>query len=201
MQRFVVLCGLILCLAMSAGAQGPQGAGSTPVQDSGPAPRAISFDGFPVWQISVGYQLNRDNLTGTPFTTDGFSVGFTHFFTPWFGLDGQGGIGFGSPGTATTPPCRCAKSVSVGGGPRVVYRSHWRLEPWAHFTGGMDHFRFPQSSALGSNTSLALTGGGGVDYLLTPRLSLRAEADEVFTRFFSLNQRHFQVVTGLVINF
>ena len=201
MRRFGVVCGVILFLAMSAKAQGPQGAGSTAEKGPGPISRAISFNDLPVWQVSIGYQLNRDNLTGTPFNTNGFNVGFTRFFSPWFGLEGQGGFGFGSPGNATTPPCRCAKSVSVAGGPRVVYRSHWRLEPWAHFTGGMQHFRLPQSSVLGSNTSLALTAGGGVDYLLTPRLSLRAEGDEIFTRYFSTNQRHFQVVAGLVLNF
>ena len=202
MRRFVVLCSFILCLAISVGAQGPQGAGATPAKESGPARHVTSlFEDFPAWQVSVGYQFNRIDLTGTAFLTHGLSVGVTHYFTPWFGLDGQGGFGFGSPGNATTPPCACAKSIYVGGGPRVIYRGKWRLEPWAHATGGMQHFRLPQSSVLGSNTSWALTGGGGVDYVLTDHVSLRGEADELFTRFFSSNQRHFQVVTGLVINF
>jgi hypothetical protein len=54
---------------------------------------------------------------------------------------------------------------------------------------------------LGSNTALAVTVGGGIDYQLGPRMAFRAEGDAIESRFFSSNQRHFQIVSGLVFNF
>jgi hypothetical protein len=66
----------------------------------------------------------------------------------------------------------------------------------------MEHFRFTQTAGqFGSNTSLAGEAGGGADFHLNPRTAVRVEVDWIGTRFFSLNQRHFQVVTGLVFNF
>jgi hypothetical protein len=202
MRRFVGLCGFVLCLAVSAGAQGPVGAGSDPGQDSRPIPHSFIFEDAPTWQLSLSYQFNRINMTGTPFNTNGFSVGITRYFTPWFGVDGQGGFGFGNPGAAVVPTCPCVKSIFAGGGPRLVYRNHTRLVPWVHFVGGMQHFKFAQTGGpLGNNTSLAGMAGGGVDYPFTSHLAIRAQADEIFTRYFSVNQRHFQVVTGLVFTF
>jgi hypothetical protein len=54
---------------------------------------------------------------------------------------------------------------------------------------------------LGSNTALAGAAGGGADFLLGPHTAFRVEADVLASRFFSVNQRHFQVVSGLVFNF
>jgi hypothetical protein len=202
MRRLVGLFGFILFLAVSAGAQGPEGAGSNPGQDSRPIPHSFSFEESPTWQMSLTYQFNRINMTGTPFITNGFSVGVTRYFTRWFGVDGQWGFGFGNPGTAVVPTCPSAKSIFAGGGPRVTFRNHSRLEPWVHFVGGMQHFKFAQTGGpLGNNTSLAGMGGGGVDYPFSSHLAIRAEADEIFTHYLSTNQRHIQVVTGLVFNF
>jgi hypothetical protein len=65
----------------------------------------------------------------------------------------------------------------------------------------MEHFRFSQTAGvLGSNNALAGPAGGGVDIFLTPRIAFRGEADAVGSRFFSTNQRSFQVIGGLVFN-
>ena len=39
------------------------------------------------------------------------------------------------------------------------------------------------------------------DFRLTPHTAFRTEADWLATRFFSVNQRNFQIVSGLVFNF
>jgi hypothetical protein len=67
---------------------------------------------------------------------------------------------------------------------------------------GLEHYRFSQTAGLlGSNNALAGAAGGGVDVYLKQHISLRVEADAVGSRFFSTNQRSFQVVGGLVLGF
>jgi hypothetical protein len=118
-------------------------------------------------------------------------------------VEAQVGVGFlGKTGQTTTPPNLDAKSIFVGAGPRVSYRNRSRYEPWVHLVVGMEHFRFSQTAGvLGSNNALAGAAGGGVDVYLKPHVALRTEADAVGSRFFSANQRSFQVVGGLVFGF
>jgi hypothetical protein len=199
MRRAINLTGLILLVAISAGAQGPAGVGTTTPQGR---PHKFSAPELTNWQFSLGYQYNRINLIGTPFTTNGLNASIARYFGRWLGVEGQLGIGFGNTGSTTTPANLSAQSLFVGGGPRLAYRGHGRLEPWLHVVVGMEHFRFTQTAGvLGSNTALAGAGGGGVDYILGQHTAVRVEADEMMSRFFSTNQRHFQIAGGLVFNF
>jgi hypothetical protein len=118
-------------------------------------------------------------------------------------VEGQMGTGFwGNTGKTTTPPNLDAKSIFLGGGPKLALRSGGRYEPWAHVVVGMEHFRFNQTAGvLGSNNGLAGVAGGGLDVYVRPHLALRIEADAVGTQFFSTNQRSFHVVTGVVFGF
>jgi hypothetical protein len=198
MQRLVCLVGSILLLAVSAAAQGPAGAGASPSGRS----HTFSSPDFTTWQFSMGYQYNRVNLLGTPFTTNGLSMSVARYFGRWLGLEGQMGVGFGNTGATTTPTNLNVQSLFVGGGPRLAFRNRGRLEPWLHLVIGEEHFRFNQTTGvLGNNTALAGAAGGGMDYLLGSHMAVRVEADFIGSRFFSTNQRHFQVVSGLVFNF
>jgi hypothetical protein len=204
MRRVLYLVGAMLFFSLSATAQGPMGAGTNgsafPSTRSGPGPR-YNYD-LTDWQVAVGYQYNRINLLGTPFNTNGYNTSVVRFLRRWVGLEGQVGLGFGNTGSATVPPSLTARSVFAGGGPRLALRGGSRIEPWVHAVVGIDHFRFTQTSGLlGSNTALGWVGGGGIDFRLTPHTAFRAEGDWLGTRFFSLNQRHFQIVSGLVLNF
>jgi hypothetical protein len=190
---------------MAAAGQGPAGAGSA---GTGSSPKGqgkthtFSYPDYSAWQVSAGYQYNQINLLGSPFTTNGLSVSAVRFFGRWFGVEGQIGFGFGNTGTTSTPPSLNVQSLFFGGGPRLAWRTHARIEPWIHVIGGEQHFRFNQTAGvLGSNTALAAAAGGGVDFFLTTRTAARVEADFIGSRFFSTNQRHFQVVSGLVFNF
>ena len=198
MRQVLSLLGAILFLGASASAQGPAGVGSGSRSGS----NSFSPSDFATWQISIGYQYNRINLIGTPFKTNGLSTTVTRYFGRWFGVEGQLGIGFGDTGATTTPPNLEARSLFVGGGPRLAYRNRSRIEPWLHCVVGVEHFRFTQTvGVLGSNTALGGAAGGGVDFLMGPHMAFRVEADGMGSRFFSTNQRHFQAISGLVFNF
>jgi hypothetical protein len=177
-----------------AGSAGPQ---------SGPGHIFLSQHEEEPWQIGMGYQYNRDNLVGTPFNTHGINISLTRYFKGWFGVEAQLGSGLvGSTGQTTNPPNSDVKSLFFGAGPRVTYVNRSRFEPWAHVLIGLEHYRFVQNGGfLGSNTALAYPVGGGVDTYLAPHLAFRAEADFVGSRFFSVNQRSFQLIGGFVLSF
>jgi hypothetical protein len=151
----------------------------------------------------MGYQYNRDNLLGSPFSTHGVNISMARYFGRWIGVEAQVGVGFlGKTGQTTTPPNLDAKSLYFGVGPRLDIRNRSRYTPWVHFTVGLEHYRFSQTAGvLGSNNALAGEAGGGVDVYMRPHASFRIEADAVGSRFFSTTQRSFQVVGGLVLGF
>ncbi len=200
MRVAIFLMGIILFLTVPAGAQGPAGVGSTPSR------ARFGSEGQPgddPWQLAFGYQYNRDNLLGSPFNTHGANVSIARYFGHWFGVEAQVGVGFlGRTGNTTTPPNIDSKSLFFGAGPRLAYRKNSRYEPWVHLVVGLEHYRFSQTAGLlGSNTALAGAAGGGLDVFLRTHLAVRLEADAVGSRFFSTNQRSFQVVGGVVLGF
>jgi len=201
MRTSIFLLEILFFFSASARAQGPAGVGGgTP---SGPRYSSEGQHEVDPWQIAIGYQYNRDNLLGSPFSTHGVNFSVARNFGRWFGVEAQVGVGFlGNTGQTTTPPNLDAKSLFVGAGPRLAYRNRSRYEPWVHLVVGMEHYRFSQTAGfLGSNNAIAGAAGGGVDVYLKPHLALRAEADAVGSRFFSTNQRSFQIVGGLVLGF
>lgn len=195
------LLGIFFLFSASAGAQGPAGQGrSTP---SGPGGSSVGEHVDDAWQVAAGYQYNRDNLLGSPFNTHGVNFSVARYFGRWVGVEAQLGVGFlGTTGSTTTPPNLGAKSLFIGGGPRLAYRNRSRYEPWVHVVVGMEHYRFDQTAGLlGSNSALAGNGGGGLNVFLKPHIAIRAEGDFIGSRFFSTNQRSFQIVGGLVLGF
>jgi hypothetical protein len=198
MRQTLILVGVVLSLSVSASAQRPAGAGT----GVGSSRHSGSTYELSKWQLTVGYQFNRINMLGKPFDTNGLNISTVRHFGKWFGAEVQAGVGYGKTGATTVPPNLTAKSLFAGAGPRVVFRGHGRIEPWAHALVGEELFRFSQTAGrLGNNTALAAVGGGGVDFRLTARTSFMVEGDWLGSRFFSADQRHFQVVTGLVFNF
>ncbi len=155
------------------------------------------------WQAAFAYQYNRDNLLGSPFNTHGLNVTVTRFFGRWIGVEAQVGTGFfGTTGQTTIPPSLSVKSVFFGAGPRLALRTGSRFEPWIHVVVGMEHYRFSQTAGLlGSNNALAGEAGVGMDVYLRPHLAVRGEAGFIGSRFFSTNQRSFQVLGGVVFGF
>ncbi len=198
MRQTLILVGVVLCLSVTASSQGPAGAGT----GVGTGHHSRPSSELSTWQLTLGYQFNRINLLGKPFNTNGLNVSTVRYFRKRFGAEAQVGGGFGNSGATTAPPNLTVKSLFAGGGPHFVLRGHGRIEPWAHALVGMELIRFSQTAGLlGSNKALAGVAGGGLDLRITAGTSFRAEGDWLGSRFFSADQRHFQVVTGLVFNF
>jgi hypothetical protein len=198
MRQTLILVGVVLCLSVSASAQRPAGAGT----GVGSGRHSDSSYELSKWQLTFGYQFNRVNMLGKPFDTNGLNISTVRYFSKRFGAEAQAGVGFGNTGTTTVPANLTAMSLFGGAGPRLALRGRGRIEPWVHALVGMEHIHFSQKAGLlGNNTALAGLGGGGVDLRLTMRTTVRAEGDWLGSRFFSADQRHFQVVAGLVFNF
>lgn len=213
MRRATWLVGVFLLFSAAAQAQGQTGSetpsgpttgtGSSTVsrggRGSGPLFGAGAYD---PWQVSIGFQYDRENLRGVPFNTYGGNVSLVRYFGRWFGAEAQIGAGFGNTHNGSVPPNLDARSLFGGGGARLAYRNQSRFEPWIHGIVGAQYFHFYQSSqSQGSMTALAGFGGGGVDFYMRPHVAIRTEADVVGSRFFSTNQRSFQAILGVAIDF
>lgn len=198
MRRAILLIWIFLLCSAGMRAQGTAGAGGGTRTVYSPT----QHHEFDPWQIGINYQYNRDNLFGSPFNTNGVNVTLARYFGRWFGVEAEAGGGFGNTRQTTNPPNVSAKSLFVGAGPRLAYRNHGRIEPWIHLVVGWEYYRFDQTGGLlGTDNALAGFAGGGVNVYLTHHVALHAGADAVGSRFFSTNQRSFQVIGGPVLNF
>jgi opacity protein-like surface antigen len=146
------------------------------------------------WQLGIGVAFLRFQSKLFNANMVGTNTGVTFFTNDWFGLEGNVVTGFASPIYSNEH----VKYVGYAGGVHLGSRRA-RWEPWAHALFGGGHL-LPQTAGNSKN-ALAITAGGGVDYRLYARLSLRGEADYVYTRFFSQSQNDFQASAGIVIHF
>jgi len=124
-------------------------------------------------------------------TTVGYSL------TDWFAVDGNVVAAFGGDVFAASEQ---ARYVLLSGGGRLYWnREPKRFSPWVHALVGWAHVN-PQV-ANASKNGFALQVGGGVDYFLNPRLSLRADCDYVRSQLYSDHQNNVQAGIGFVLHF
>ena len=147
------------------------------------------------WQLGIGVEIFRFLSGRFDSTMVGTNTMVTYFTNGWFAFEGNLVTGFGSP---VFPQNEHAKLFGGGGGIRVGSRRA-RWEPWGHVLVGGAHLQ-PQT-ANASKTGLMVQTGGGVDYRVHARLSIRLEGDWVYTTFFSQTQNSFQGVAGVVLHF
>jgi hypothetical protein len=146
------------------------------------------------WQLAVGVEFFRFRSNVISASMPGLNTTVTYYTNDWFGLEGSIVTGF----APEIYDREHVKYFGAAGGIHVGSRRA-RWEPWAHALFGLGHLQ-PQTAVGGRNT-LAITAGGGVDYRLFDRLSLRGEADYVYTRLFNETQNNFQATAGVVIHF
>jgi hypothetical protein len=146
------------------------------------------------WQLGMGVEIFRFLSSRFDATMAGTNTMVTYFTNGWFAFEGNLVTGF-------APEIYQSEHVKLfggGGGIRVGSRRA-RWEPWGHVLVGGAHLQ-PQT-ANASKTALMVQTGGGVDYRVHARLSIRLEGDWVYTTFFSQTQNSFQGVAGIVLHF
>ena len=146
------------------------------------------------WQLGMGVEIFRFLSNRFDSTMVGTNTMVTYFTNGFFAFEGNVVTGFGSQIFQNEHP----KLFGGGGGIRVGSRRA-RWEPWGHVLVGGAHLQ-PQT-ANASKRGLMVQTGGGVDYRVHARLSIRLEGDWVYTRFFSQSQNSFQGVAGVVLHF
>jgi hypothetical protein len=200
MRKLSILCAALFCLSLTASAQDSAGAFDASDTASEPAAPAslIPADREP-WQLGVGFQYQQYNVLGLKFHNFGYKADVTRYLNNWFGIEGTAVTGFGHVGSN---PRLDAKSFFIGGGPHVSLFNSNHFEPWVHVIVGWEHFRFTQTTTLGSNSHAAFWGGGGVDYKIgNGRLYWRVQGDYIGTNLGNGLTNNFSVGTGLVLNF
>jgi hypothetical protein len=193
MPKLPVLSGAMLCLIIIFTT--PSAHGQIFQPDRGP------------YQFGFGYQYQHYNVLGQKFHDNGYNADFGVHVFDWItgaslrlavAAEGAAVMGFGH--TGGTPNLN-AKSLFIGGGPHVSIESGSRIEPWLHVLPGLQHFRFTQSSTVGSNSAFGFMAGGGLDFRLNQRVNWRIQADYIGTRFQSSEQSNFSVGSGIVLHF
>ena len=146
------------------------------------------------WQLGVGVEFFRFQSSRIDASLVGLNTTLTYFTNDWFALEGNLVTGF----APQIYDREHVKYFGGGGGVRIGSRRE-RWEPWGHVLVGGGHLQ-PQTAGASKNAFM-VQAGGGVDYRVNARLSLRAEGDYVFNNFFSEHQNNFQGVAGVVFHF
>jgi len=149
------------------------------------------------WDLAVGYEYVH--FKSAPFSANmsGIHTSVAYALDDWVALEGSVVSAFGGDVFA---PGEQARYVLYTGGARISWnRDPKRWSPWAHALVGGAHLN-PQV-ARSSKNGFAFQAGGGGDYYLNPRLSLRGEVDYVRTQLYSEGQNNIQGGVGIVIHF
>jgi hypothetical protein len=146
------------------------------------------------WQLGLaaGWERFRSSIFNA--SAVGVNTSISYYLNNWLGVEGNVLAAF-APEIFDNDPVRV---FNLTGGPRIAWRQR-RWEPWLHGLVGLAHEQ-PQTAA-GSRNSFAAQVGGGVDYRINPRLSLRLQGDLLHTMFFSQSQNNFTLAAGAVIHF
>jgi hypothetical protein len=201
--RFMVFCGAVLCLWLTAAI--PSLAGPCTEQREAPG---IFVPARGCFELGVGYQYQHFNVLGTRFHNNDYSVDFgMHLFDLITGAAGrvtvgvEGAVAAGFGGHTGGNPSLDVKSFFVGAGPHVAIENNSRFEPWIHGLVGWERLRFTQSATLGANSALGYMVGGGVDIRLRPQIYWRLQADYLGTHFQSSLQSNYSTGSGIILYF
>jgi opacity protein-like surface antigen len=158
--------------------------------------------------VFAGYSYVRANpaTSGTDsFSLNGGSASVAYNFNNWLsGVADLGGyhstniLGSGVDGTLSTYLF----------GPRVSYHHFGRVTPFGEVLFGVAHTGANVLNTTNGQNAFAMTVGGGVDYRINSRFSIRpAKVDYLLTRFNEFgtpdaqSQNNLRVSTGIVFRF
>jgi hypothetical protein len=145
-------------------------------------PRVQVFGGYSYFRFDttkIGF-ANNSNLNGANVSG---SFNFTHMF----GVTVDGGAHYGDANSLYT----------VMAGPQITFRAP-KGTAFAHGLFGLAKDRV--NIGFGdSDRHLSWAVGGGYDYALTPRFSIRvAQVDYVYTKLFNVSQNNIRASVGVV---
>jgi opacity protein-like surface antigen len=146
------------------------------------------------WQLGLGVEFLRFRSNVFDASIVGVNTTINYYTNSWFAIEGNLVTAFGPPLVQDDH----VKYFEGAGGVRMGGRRA-QFEPWVHALVGGAHMQ-PQTAA-GSRSALTVTGGGGLDYRVNSRLSLRGEVDYIYSRFYSQTQNNFQAAVGVVFHF
>jgi len=146
------------------------------------------------WQLALGVSVLRFRSSVYYATAVGTDTSVTYFASDWLGVEGRIITAF----APTIYLNEHVKYFSYGAGPKIAWRRR-KWEPWAHTIVGGVHIQ-PQT-ANNSRNGFGVQAGGGVDYRILPRLSVRVGVDWVGTRMFGLWQNSGQANADVVLHF
>ncbi|HMZ78937.1 MAG TPA: hypothetical protein PLL06_04505 [Acidobacteriota bacterium] len=143
----------------------------------------------PKAEVFAGYSFTRLNGTapGEGVNANGASVSVAATVHKAVSLVADFG-GYAGEGTTM---------YSYTFGPRFAYHSDAKITPFAHFLFGGAKLSNP-----GNSSGFAFIGGGGLDYKMTDRVSVRVIQGELFhTNLLDSRQSHLRLSTGIVFRF
>jgi opacity protein-like surface antigen len=170
-------------------------------------PRVELFGGYSYLNLDTTGRTDRLNFNG-------FDTNVTFNVNRHFGLEADFAGHFQSPcdqGIAIQANNRCAVWAYMAG-PKVSFHNQ-RFSPFAHVLFGGDRFSNTNLTAGGfttSQTSWSMAAGGGVDFTVSPRISIRLGQFDYFMTNHDLiignftdpgHQNHFRISTGVVFKF
>lgn len=166
----------------------------------------------PKVDVSAGYSYMHSNVvvSGVGFSLNGASGSVAYNVNNWFGVVADFGVyhqgNVAKSGFTVTPSTYLF-------GPRFSYRKNEHLTPFVQALFGAGHVGgslYTSSlgaglAPLGTNSSFALSLGGGVDYKINSNFSIRIiQTEYLFTQFKNANdnqQQNFRLTTGVVFHF
>jgi opacity protein-like surface antigen len=202
MRNLLLVIGIVLCFCSSSHAQD--------------VPRVEIFGGYSYLNIDVSSLSNALNQAGVSGVGDrlslnGWETSANVNLNRWVGIEGD--LSGHYKGDCEGLSGLTCKDLSFMGGPRFTYRKG-KITVFAHGLFGGDTASVSTNganfvsgasdvSASLSNTSFALAAGGGVDYMVTNRISVRlGQADYFLTRHFNdigvPSQNNYRVSAGIV---
>ena len=145
-------------------------------------------------EIAIGVAVVRFHSSVYEATAVGTYTSFGYFLKDWLAAEGIVTTAFAPAIFANEH----IKYLGYAGGAKLT-SGRARFEPWLHVLAGGIHL-VPQTALSGKN-GFEITAGGGLDYGLTPRVSLRAEGDYLRTHIFSQWGNNFQGIAAVVVHF
>jgi opacity protein-like surface antigen len=138
----------------------------------------------PKAELFGGYEYLRLNPGGA--NCHGGDGNLAYNLNNWFGAVGDIGV------------CNVSgagfHAVNYLFGPRVSYREHGPLTPFAQVLFGGEH----DAGGGASVSSFAMTLGGGADYKFTDHVSFRGQAEYLYTHFGGVRQNNARIEVGIV---